>query len=982
MTEGTAAPKGRLEYRLHSLKSNQSLIFDDPDRLWVVRRGILTVLGTRMEDSAPRGLRRTLFEAHAGRAIFGCAPCAESGNFGLMGVASGRVEVLEVAFADLAGRILAGDQRCAEFLEGWVSALVGVLAEGRETPAGLRRLQGGEAVEFGKDERIATEAQRTLLVEVEEGLLMAHGHPEACVLPCFLLSGPALWLQVLNETKLRTWRLADAPGGAATIGEGLAHLQGLVARHLRQLALEEEKEEARRRAESASLQHRKSALAYNEMASVLDPSERFEARETPLLTTVGIVGGAEGLSIFPPNASEDMSRLKNPIEAIARASMVRCRRVLLGVDWWQRDSGPLVAYLNPEGTGAAEEEDEPVRTPVALLPRAGGYDMVHPERCYRERVTRTLRERIHVEAYMLYRSLPYKVQGVLGLIRFTGRGRLPDMLFVLLMGIIATLLGMVVPKATGTLIDSAIPNADRQLLFELAGLLAAAGITGAIFTWTQLMATVRTGAKADAISQAAMWDRLLGFRPEFFRRFSSGDLQSRTNAVSEISRELNGASLRPLISGVLGLLNWLLLWYYSWELAKLGLWVGLVVLLVTLLIGHLIRRRSWLLHDCVGAFEGMMIQMIGGVGRLRVCGAEHKAFNYWVRRYTDQLHLNLSIQRLQDLIRVFNQGLPPVCTAFIFWKAVELVLDLPIDDEAKLSTGDFIAFNAAFILFLAGLSDVSNTFVSILDNITKGKRIEPLLRGEPEVPADASDPGRLTGHVALESISFRYVEGGPLILDKVSFEVKPGEFVAFVGPSGSGKSTILRILLGFERPEYGRVLYEGQDLSGVNVLAVRRQIGTVLQNGRLSAGSIFDNIANNANITHGEASEAISDAGFSEDIDAMPMGLHTMVSEGGFNLSGGQRQRLLIARALATRPKLVFMDEATSALDNKTQAIVSEALERRRVTRLVIAHRLSTIRKADRIYVLQAGKIVQKGSFRELTATEGLFKDLIARQLA
>ena len=224
--------------------------------------------------------------------------------------------------------------------------------------------------------------------------------------------------------------------------------------------------------------------------------------------------------------------------------------------------------------------------------------------------------------------------------------------------------------------------------------------------------------------------------------------------------------------------------------------------------------------------------------------------------------------------------------------------------------------------------------------------------------------------------------GGPLTLDNISCEIQPGEFVAFVGPSGSGKSTILRLLLGFEECEQGRILFDGQDLSGLDVLAVRRQIGTVLQHGRLNTGSIFENISNNSKISHAEAWEAIADAGMTSDLENMPMGLHTMVAEGGGNLSGGQRQRLLIARALATRPKIVFFDEATSALDNKTQSIVSSALTRRKVTRVVIAHRLSTIQSADKIYVLNHGRLIQSGGFKELSENEGFFRNLVMRQLA
>jgi ABC-type bacteriocin/lantibiotic exporter with double-glycine peptidase domain len=227
---------------------------------------------------------------------------------------------------------------------------------------------------------------------------------------------------------------------------------------------------------------------------------------------------------------------------------------------------------------------------------------------------------------------------------------------------------------------------------------------------------------------------------------------------------------------------------------------------------------------------------------------------------------------------------------------------------------------------------------------------------------------------------FRYRSDSALILDQVSIKAEPGEFIALVGPSGSGKSTLLRLLLGFDVPESGTVTYDGQDLAGLDVHAVRRQLGVVLQNSRLMSGSIFENISSSALITMDEAWEAARLSGLADDIAAMPMGMHTMVSEGGTNLSGGQRQRLLIARALALRPRILLFDEATSALDNRTQAIVSESLDRLKVTRVVVAHRLSTIRNADRIYVLQTGRLVQQGTFAELAEQPGLFNQLIKRQ--
>jgi ATP-binding cassette subfamily C protein len=581
---------------------------------------------------------------------------------------------------------------------------------------------------------------------------------------------------------------------------------------------------------------------------------------------------------------------------------------------------------------------------------------------------------------MLYRALSDKVAGIWDLLRFTVTGRGADSLFILMMGIAATLLGMIAPRATGTLVDTAIPSADTRLVWQLAMMLVAAGVAAAFCTYLQVMATVRTSITTEVVSQSAIWDRLLKLRPNFLRGYSSGDLETRVNVVSEVSREVSAATLRPLISGVLALLNWLLLWYYSWELARIALYIGLAVLVLTLVAGHFIRKLSFRLNDLEGSFNGMMIQMIGGVGKLRVAGGEHRAFNYWVARCSGLTRLRQRVKVYKDLIHIFTLILPTLAAVVMFWKATKLTIDLPHDDPEKLTIGDFIAFNTAFLLYLTGWSDVSNTIVSLLDAAMKARRVRPLLEAEPEVDESASDPGRLKGAIKLEGVSFRYAADGPLILDNLSLEIGPGEFVAFVGPSGSGKSTLLRLLLGFEKPEAGRILYDGQDLGGLDVLSVRRQIGTVLQNGRLNSAPLIDNISNNAKITQAEAWEAAADAGLSDDIEQMPMGLHTVVAEGGANLSGGQRQRVLIARALVTRPKIVYFDEATSALDNKTQATVSQALDRRKVTRVVIAHRLSTIYRADRIYVLDRGVIVQQGTFDELSRQEGLFKDLMARQ--
>jgi NHLM bacteriocin system ABC transporter ATP-binding protein len=544
----------------------------------------------------------------------------------------------------------------------------------------------------------------------------------------------------------------------------------------------------------------------------------------------------------------------------------------------------------------------------------------------------------------------------------------------------ASLLSMFLPVAFGILVDSVIPDGDRALLLQLAGALAAAAFGAAVFDLVQGYAVVRLESSASHDTQSAVWDRLLGMQPSFFRGFSTGDLVNRGLSISAIHRQLSGATFRALIGGAGALLNLFLLFYFSPRLALVGFGAAILAGAVTLICGTQTMQRMKPLQEVEGAILGLTVQLIQGVTKLRVSAGESAAFALWARKFAEQQRLKQSIQRFQDALHVFNEFLPVFASTVLFWLAAGEIWGNRLGES--LSTGTFLAFNAAFGTFLFGAMAVSNTLVEAFQNLTLFERAQPILRGEPEVSTGKTDPGPLTGKLDADHVTFRYRSNGPLTLENVTIRAHPGEFIAIVGPSGSGKSTLLRVLLGFETPESGGVYYDGQNLSGLNVNAVRRQIGVVLQSSNIMAGSIFENIAAGAPVNMDDALAAVRDAGFEQDLEAMPMGLHTLINEGGTNLSGGQRQRLLIARALACRPQIVFFDEATSALDNRTQAIVSRSLERLQVTRIVIAHRLSTIQKANRIYVIDAGRVVQEGTFLALAAQfEGMFARMMARQM-
>lgn len=685
--------------------------------------------------------------------------------------------------------------------------------------------------------------------------------------------------------------------------------------------------------------------------------------ESPLLAAASAVAASLGLEVRAP---VNPSSREHPVAAIAAASGFRVRRVLLAGDWWQRDNGPLLGY---------RIED---KSPGALIPQrrpAGGisYELIDPLDASTTPVDRKTAASLDSRAFSFYRRFGTST-ALLDLARFALQPYKRDLATVVFSSVAASLLGMAVPTANSVLFGQAIPDGDRSLAWQVILGMAVAFLGSALFNLAESMAMVRIQSGMSIALQCGIWDRLLRLSPAFFRRFSVGDLWLRTDAVERIRRQLTLGALTAIFTGIASLFNIALMLYYSVPLAAIACIAGLVILAATIGAARKLYHLESEQQKLEGFLSGFVVQLVNSVGKLRVAGAERRAFARWGTSYGHKQRITLQTRRVRDGIHTLNTTFPAVATAFtLAWIA-------PGAGGPALPIGTYLAFAAAFGTFMAGIVNLSETIVG-LSVATIWKRSRPILEESPEVRDTKSHPGRLSGRIQFEHVDFRY-GGGPLTLEDINIEVQPGECVALVGPSGSGKSTILNLLLQFEVPSSGAIYVDGQDLASLDISAVRRQFGVVNQDSKLIAQSIFENIVCGSLCTLNDAWEAARAAAVADDIEAMPMGMHTIVSEGGSNLSGGQRQRILIARALVQKPAVLILDEATSALDNRTQRSVIESLAQLKTTRIIVAHRLSTIRNADRIYVIDSGRVVQQGTYPDLSATTGPFLQLVQKQMS
>jgi len=770
-------------------------------------------------------------------------------------------------------------------------------------------------------------------------------------------------LQQLRENWYRTLLRAIPNLPAEAVQAEASHVALLTA-------LDEQASQSQMR-DRAQLQHgalaeqQQMEHALSEVAQVLSTSEIGlpAAAGNPLQAACTVVLRASGLAVgnLKPIVLTAAGN-ERWLENFCREHALIQRRVkLAGSLWWRQDHGALLAFRQPD------------QRPVALIPDASGYVLSDPESGATCKVDAAIASALTTHAIQFFPCLPGAALRFKDLIWFGLKGSRRDRLRLVAFGLAGGATGMVAPITMQVLTDSVLPSAERDELSQLIALLFMTGICMTAFTFCRVLATMRIRTRLGNSVQCGVIHRLLGLPVAFFRDHEAGDLAQRAMGIDAALQTISNTVESAIFGWLFGLFSLFYLFFLDLRLALMAMLLVGLQLAWTLIMNYralLIERQSATLS---GRIASQVFQMLTGIAKLRAHGAERRAFSIWAGLFAQQKALDMRIHRLGNTSATFDAGFGLLCSILLFGAVAFLLPDM--------RAGEFLSFSAAFGQFLGATMALGSALTSSLSVIPLYERAQPILKAIPEAVASSHLPGRLTGGIDISGLSFGYGADGHDVLSDINITIRPGEFIALVGASGCGKSTLLRLLLGFETPRSGAIYYDGQDLSGLDKVAIRRQIGTVLQSGKLIAGDMFTNIVGTAPLAMEDAWEAARMAGLDEDIKAMPMGMHTMINDGATTISGGQRQRMMIARAIVSKPAILLLDEATSALDNRTQAIVTGSIATLNATRIVVAHRLSTIAGADRIFFIERGRIVESGTYQELMTLNGRFKTLAERQL-
>ncbi len=953
--------------------ANRPFPLDTPEQVYLVEQGYLDIFVAEVTQQTVTGRRRFVARINAGEMAFGSVPArVRQRSFGLLAVPSLSAVIITGQRAGIAADGV--DVHALNWIDDWVFHLAAGLDQDLVQTVHPRLLEADPDVLCAAGAALSAQHNDVIWVKADQPLAV-FGRDELTVTPG----------QPLLPLTERTWcvPVADAEvtgmytPEALARGELWAGFDRFGALHLEYSALAAQAADIdlrRQRQRAHVAQRRAVAGAMQGFSQILGRGARAghaqEQAQTALQTATKLVAEHIGATLAIPEHFEDSDPEKT-VNNLARRNGIKTRELQLAPDWWRRDGPSFVGFKAADG--AAPE-------PLAILAGARGrYRVTDPKTGANIPLTATGAAQISARGIMLYAPLPDHIDDNKTIIRYALQGRSEDVRTLLVVGLLGGLLALLTPILTGRLLADFIPRAETALWVASLGALALAAVGGALFSIVQALALLRLEGRVDERLQTAVWNRLVSLPPPFFRDYTAGDLADRANGISEARRLLAGAAAQTAFSGIFSVFSLALMFYYSWSLALVtcALLLALAGATWFFSMGQLRRYRTMFRFQ--GALDGFIFQMISGLAKLRVAHAENYALAHWARRYAEQQQENLAALHWGAGQQVVGSAFQPLALllllAFVHYQL------LGAGAQPDFNLADFLSFNAAFGQLTGAVLGLTSAASALAGALPLLERVKPALTAEPELTTDGIDPGIIKGNLEFANVSFRYERDGPKVIDNLSFAINQGDYVAFVGPSGCGKSTLYRLLLGFEQADAGTVFLDGHNLSSLNLNEVRRNLGVVLQHGRIMAGSVFENIAGMSPLSPNDAWAALRAAALEDDVRAMPMDLRTILPEDGAGLSVGQKQRLLIARALARKPRILLFDEATSALDNRAQAIVQASLKQLNVTRIVIAHRLSSIRDVEKIYVLDSGRIVESGDYDQLMARDGVFAKLSRRQL-
>ncbi len=963
---GTSVPcAGNLPVRL-----------DDPDSVWFIDQGAVNLFLVEFKDGVERAAPQHLLRCETGRLLPGVAPDEEDANekdTSLSLIAKGSPgTLLKRLPASLLSEVHPAE--LAKQTDTWLTAVTDTLSRfasrlPRPTALaepGLTQTLAPCTLSVRRGVVWVSQPSRgvSLYMDmVDQAELADAGGPHEAVIPLTRTS----WLTLLDEATL-------AGKSTETLAQQGALLPALASFHTvafnlerlnRRLAVVDDATRAGARTRCGRTAE---AAARRRLFNIYDrPIDRdADVADTALADALKIIGRHQGIDFRIPVRST-LSDSPVGLVDVLDASGVRARRVRLepGGNWWRGDSNALLAFRANDGQ------------PVALLPGMfGRYREFDPVSKRSIRVTADRAGALKKEAWMFYRPLPARNVKLGDLLRIALHGSAGDLARLVIAGLPGGLIKLLPALALGFVANHIVAGGSAGVLYAVAATLAGFGLFGALLHLLQSTAMMRLEGRSASRVEAAFWDRLMRLPSGILRRHPAGDLAMSGMTFQSLRDGLQGAVADSLLSVVFLLPVFGVIFFYDATLGVITLAFSLGSLLVTAALGLRQISPYGRMIAAARGVAGRLFQIVGGIVKLRVESAEGSAYAIWARDYREQKRAELELGALEAHSRAFAAALPFLAGGVLLFAVV-------IVSDRNVPVGDFLVVYTVFIAFQSAIARLGESFGTVAAMLPAFKQMRPLLAAVPETDVEGEPVNRLGGEILFDRISFRYEPDGPLILDDVTIHARPGEFIAIAGESGAGKSTLFRLALGIDRPTAGAVYYDGRDLRHLNLKQVRRKIGAVPQSVGLHPQDLWDNlVGHHEEVGTKEVWAAVRIAGIEDEIKGMPMGMMTMVGTSGAVLSGGESQRVTIARSVIGSPRIMLFDEATNWLDNESQAEVMRNLTALTSTRVVIAHRLSTLEQADRIYVLQAGKVVQSGSFRGLMETDGVFRELVKRQIA